>query len=453
MAANVQIFGSESLDDYQVTFFEDLATIPNPILGETAKVEKPSGGLFGIGSNEPGTYLFNGTDWEFLSRTLKQEILTKASAAQGALADTAVQPGDLGTVATSNDYNDLDNLPTLPGPAPVDSVNGETGVVVLDKSDIGLSNVDNTSDLNKPISSATQLALNSKSDIGHSHTKADITDFNDADYATAAQGLLADSALQNGDNISELNNDEGFISTETDPIFQSSEASNFVAGDKSNLDNQSGVNTGDETTSSIQTKRPLKTVNGNSLEGLGDIVISGGSGAEDLDDLTDVNTQSVIPQNGWVLKRSGSVYIPSMKEIVISPSLVVNTNSSVDLSKINTSFNFQRTGTYSITVNFSYSYNRGNTDFIANLEFDGFLLGNVGNGEILTVEPKDSAGNEFDGRGTNQKLNFSQTYYVDIFTIGNKNINLTFKPQQNNVAAAMWDTSIIIEEQFGIINL
>ena len=36
-----------------------------------------------------------------------------ATAAQGALADTAVQPGDLGSVATSNSYDDLDGLPTL----------------------------------------------------------------------------------------------------------------------------------------------------------------------------------------------------------------------------------------------------------------------------------------------------------------------------------------------------
>jgi len=43
----------------------------------------------------------------------------------------------------------------------VDSVNGETGVVILDKSDIGLSEVDNTSDLDKPISTAVQEAINS----------------------------------------------------------------------------------------------------------------------------------------------------------------------------------------------------------------------------------------------------------------------------------------------------
>ena len=60
---------------------------------------------------------------------------------------------------------------------------------------------------------------------------------------------------------------------ETDPVFQASEASLFVAGDKTNLDNQRGVNTGDETTSSIKTKRPLKTINNKSLEGGGNIQI------------------------------------------------------------------------------------------------------------------------------------------------------------------------------------
>lgn len=44
----------------------------------------------------------------------------------------------------------------------VDSVNGKTGVVVLNKTDIGLSNVDNTTDLNKPVSTATQTALDGK---------------------------------------------------------------------------------------------------------------------------------------------------------------------------------------------------------------------------------------------------------------------------------------------------
>lgn len=44
----------------------------------------------------------------------------------------------------------------------VTSVAGKTGAVALVKGDVGLGNVDNTSDANKPISTATQTALNLK---------------------------------------------------------------------------------------------------------------------------------------------------------------------------------------------------------------------------------------------------------------------------------------------------
>ncbi len=44
----------------------------------------------------------------------------------------------------------------------VTSVAGKTGAVTLAASDVGLENVDNTSDANKPISTATQTALDEK---------------------------------------------------------------------------------------------------------------------------------------------------------------------------------------------------------------------------------------------------------------------------------------------------
>lgn len=43
-------------------------------------------------------------------------------------------------------------------------------------NEIGLGNVDNTADADKPISTATQTALDGKSDTGHTHTVSDITD-------------------------------------------------------------------------------------------------------------------------------------------------------------------------------------------------------------------------------------------------------------------------------------
>ncbi|ACY35915.1 putative SGNH hydrolase [Clavibacter phage CMP1] len=58
----------------------------------------------------------------------------------------------------------IDGLPTGGGggTSGVSSVNTRTGAVTLAKSDVGLSNVDNTSDANKPISLATQTALGAR---------------------------------------------------------------------------------------------------------------------------------------------------------------------------------------------------------------------------------------------------------------------------------------------------
>lgn len=59
--------------------------------------------------------------------------------------------------------------------APVASVAGKTGAVTLVKSDVGLANVDDKSDVNKPVSSATQTALNAKANTFHTHAIADTT--------------------------------------------------------------------------------------------------------------------------------------------------------------------------------------------------------------------------------------------------------------------------------------
>lgn len=52
----------------------------------------------------------------------------------------------------------------------VTSVAGKTGVVFLVKADVGLGSVDNTSDIDKPVSTATASALAGKSDTGHTHS-------------------------------------------------------------------------------------------------------------------------------------------------------------------------------------------------------------------------------------------------------------------------------------------
>lgn len=93
------------------------------------------------------------------------------SANQAAMLALAGQKGDwttrtdLGTVwiITGNDPSVIGGWTQLTYPtAAVLSVAGRTGAVVLAKADVGLSNVDNTADSAKPVSTAQQTALDGK---------------------------------------------------------------------------------------------------------------------------------------------------------------------------------------------------------------------------------------------------------------------------------------------------
>lgn len=59
---------------------------------------------------------------------------------------------------------DVDTVTVTVSP-PVTSVSGRTGDVTLTKNDVGLSDVTNTSDANKPVSTAQQTALNTKQNL------------------------------------------------------------------------------------------------------------------------------------------------------------------------------------------------------------------------------------------------------------------------------------------------
>ena len=79
----------------------------------------------------------------------------------------------------------LDGIETGAQVNTVTSVSGRTGAVTLTKTDVGLGNVDNTSDANKPISTATQAALDLKVD------KVTGKGLSTNDYTTAEKTKLA----------------------------------------------------------------------------------------------------------------------------------------------------------------------------------------------------------------------------------------------------------------------
>ncbi|QFG13462.1 tail protein [Gordonia phage Powerball] len=119
-----------------------------------------------------------GPDGKLLSSQIPAQSLIErrlVSSTAERLALTDVQPGDIaiqsgnpgrGSYILTDDDPSLESSWTmflLPD-SPVSSVNGYTGIVVLGRSDVGLGNVDNTSDMNKPVSTATQAALDGKLD-------------------------------------------------------------------------------------------------------------------------------------------------------------------------------------------------------------------------------------------------------------------------------------------------
>lgn len=105
-------------------------------------------------------------------------------ATQAAMLALTAQRGDMAIrsdtgktyVLSTDSPGTLADWKELLAAGQVQSVAGKTGVVALVKGDVGLGNVDNTTDLGKPISTATQTALNAKANTSHTHLWADLTD-------------------------------------------------------------------------------------------------------------------------------------------------------------------------------------------------------------------------------------------------------------------------------------
>lgn len=74
----------------------------------------------------------------------------------------------------------------------VDSVAGKTGVVTLVKGDVGLGNVDNTSDASKPVSTAQQAALDLKANAASPTTSGTLTHSGDIVLSGSGKRITGD---------------------------------------------------------------------------------------------------------------------------------------------------------------------------------------------------------------------------------------------------------------------
>jgi hypothetical protein len=222
----------------------------------------------------------------------------------------------LATVATTGAYADLTGRPTIPTLTSqltndtgfitsnlVSSVAGKTGAVSLVKGDVGLSNVDNTSDLSKPISTATQTALNAK------------------------QNTI----------------------TNSDSITQGSSQLFLTVAERTKLSNTSGTNSGDNAVNSLysglaSSKQDtlvsgtnIKSVNGITLLGSGDVTIGGsatwGGIVGTLSDQTDLQTalnskQNTITNSDSITEGSTKLFLTTAERTKLSNTSGTNSGDN-----------------------------------------------------------------------------------------------------------------------------
>ena len=144
----------------------------------------------------------------------------------GTLTNRLVGAGDI-TISAS----------AVPTP-PVLSVAGKTGAVALDKNDVGLSNVDNTSDLAKPISTLTQAALNTKASTDdlaakeNAFAKGNIVQGTGMSVTgTLAQRLVGsgDVTIAVGSSVAELTSAQTLTNKRVDPRVSSTASASSLA--------------------------------------------------------------------------------------------------------------------------------------------------------------------------------------------------------------------------------
>lgn len=303
------------------------------------------------GSTGVGTYSSSKNAWTFSGTTTSTNVVTSINAGTGISVNQST--GDVTITATGgggggataiDDLTDVDTSTVAPtnGQALVwdstasqwepGTVSGGGGATAInDLTDVDTATVaptngqtliwDNTASQWEPgfiLQSVDSVA-------GKTGTvtlvKADITDFSDADYATAAQGTKADTALQPTDSINALADvDTSTVApTNGQALVWDSTASQWEPGTVSGGGSVASIDDiGDVDTTTVAPTNGQALVWDSTAQQWEPGTVSGGGGATVLNDLTDVTIDSNL-----LAKDQGLVY-DGAEWVVGSPPVIVD---------------------------------------------------------------------------------------------------------------------------------
>ena len=178
----------------------------------------------------------------------------------GNLSGTNTGDQDLSTLATKTALGDSTALVRSEIPDVSGFLTSETDPVYGSSVASGITGTDTTNWNNKldtetdPTYTGSEAASITASDITNLGNLSGINT-GDQDLSTlATKTALGDSTALVRSEIPDVS---GFLSTETDPVYTTSQAANITATDITNLGNLSNINTGDQDLSTLATKTAL----------------------------------------------------------------------------------------------------------------------------------------------------------------------------------------------------
>ena len=209
------------------------------------------------GGKIPNSYLNNLSTIEVFTANSESNMLLLSNVSVG---DQCIRTDLVSSnlfILTQTPSTELTNWKQINTSASVLSVNGQTGVVNVSKSDVGLGNVDNTADVNKTVLSATKLAT--------------------ARTISLASDVTGSASFDGSGNISITativdNNHSHTLANISDfPSSVSAIELGYLDTVSSNIQTQLNAKQ-----ATLVSATNIKTINGNSIVGGGDLVIAGG---------------------------------------------------------------------------------------------------------------------------------------------------------------------------------
>ncbi len=246
---------------------------------------------------------FSAINWKNTPKYLKIEMDVNAGNNFTTIGTTQFQYVAYAHFAKSVDAINISGIiPVEKGGTGVSSIASLKTALAIDKSSIGLSNVENTSDLSKPISTATQIVLD---------TKASISDVNKALSLKINSDELSSGLLNKVDKV----------------VGKQLSSNDFTTAEKTKLASISGINTGDQDLSNYATNIDLLTKES----------ISNKSTASDLGGLSSSDilypTQKAVKLYVDANNSSGGISDGSITTIKLADGAVNDSKLSNGLSK------------------------------------------------------------------------------------------------------------------------